>query len=117
MLKEAFMTMGKSNIDKQKYVYRIEKGKEATHVRIGNADRVILMVYKERYNISMTAALHEMIGTAAKCWEERHEFIIGELRQDRAQLEGIAFAYLKKYGRLDKKLVEKPPEQTDQSKK
>ena len=106
------MNMGKSNIDKQKYVYRIENRKEATKVRIGNADLIILKVYKERYNISITAVVHEMIGTAAKCWEEKHEFIIGELRQDLLQLEGIAFAYLKKYGRLDKKLVEKTSEQT-----
>jgi len=112
MLKEVVMNMGKSNIDKQKYVYRIEKRKEATRIRIGNADLVILKVYKERYNISMTAVVHEMIGTAAKCWEERHEFTIGELRNNLVQLEGIAFAYLKKYGRLDKKLVEKPPKQT-----
>jgi len=112
MLKEAFMNMGKSNIDKQKYVYRIENRKEATKVRIGNADLIILKVYKERYKISMTAVAHEMIGTAAKCWEEKHEFIIGELRNNLVQLEGIAFAYLKKYGRLDKKLVEKTSEQT-----
>ena len=106
------MNMGKSNIDKQKYVYRIENRKEATKVRIGNADLIILKVYKERYKISMTAVAHEMIGTAAKCWEEKHEFIIGELRNNLVQLEGIAFAYLKKYGRLDKKLVEKTSEQT-----
>ncbi len=48
----------------------------------------------------MTAVLHEMIGTAAKCWEERHEFVIDELRNNLVQLEGIAFAYLKKYGPL-----------------
>jgi len=106
------MNSGKGNINKEQYVYRIEKGEEATKVRISSADLTILKIYKERYKISITAVAHEMIGTAAKCWEEKHEFIIGELRNNLVQLEGITFAYLKKYGRLDKKLVEKTSEQT-----
>jgi len=101
----------KGSINKGKYVYRLARCDEAAKVRISSGDLDILKAYKERYSIPLTAIIHEMIGTAAKCWEEKHEFIIGELRQNLAQLEGIAFAYLKKYGRLDQKLVEKPPEQ------
>ena len=74
------MNSGKGNIDKEQYVYRIEKGDEATKVRISSVDLTILKVYKERYKIPITVIVHEMIGTAAKCQEERPEVVIKELQ-------------------------------------
>jgi len=76
------------------------KGDEATKVRISSVDLTILKIYKERYKIPITAIVHEMIGTAAKCWEERHEAVIKELQERVTEAEWIMGLYYKKYGPL-----------------
>ena len=63
----------------------------------------ILKIYKERYNIPLTAIIHEMIGTAAKCWEEKHDEKVRELEELQLKLlaaEHIMELYKQKYGPL-----------------
>ena len=35
-------------------------------------DHLLLGMYQSKYNISMTAALHMLIGASMKCMEEKH---------------------------------------------
>jgi len=46
----------------------------------------------------MRAILHEMIGAAAKCWEEQHDRRIKELEEKRRIGERIITEYIKRFG-------------------
>jgi len=90
------------------YVYRLSKKEQATNIAIGEIDLNILKAYKKLVKQPMTAVLHEMIGTAVKCWEEKHATYIQELQERNRTLAKIVAAYFEKYGRIRPKGAETP---------
>jgi len=88
------------NHEKPGYTYRITPDDVATRVRISTGDLTIIKIYKHLLKKPITTILHEMIGTAGKCWEEKHDSVIKELREKVEELEPIVFAYYAKYGPL-----------------
>jgi hypothetical protein len=48
----------------------------------------------------MVAVLHYMIGTAAKCWEERHNRNLKEMEEKLITNEKIIVEYMKRFGRI-----------------
>ncbi len=84
------------------YVHRIKRQDVATHIVISAGDYDILRVYKEHLNVPMRTVIHLMIGTAAKCWEEKHdETMKSMLKRIRVQAK-IIVAYIQKYGPFSK---------------
>jgi len=72
-------------------------------VGVSEGDHKILTMYAHKFGIPRTTVLHDMIGWAAKCWEEKHVQTIKELEEhDRTQTR-IIVAYLRKYGPIKKK--------------
>ena len=75
-------------------------------MRIAEGDYNIITVYRNLYNKPRTTILHEMIGTAAKCWEEKHDEQLKELREWKNKTEDyelmarIVELYKQKYGPL-----------------
>ena len=75
-------------------------------LRISEGDYTILNIYHELYKKPRSTILHEMIGTAAKCWEEKHDEQLAELREwkektaDYELMARIIELYVQKYGRL-----------------
>jgi len=82
------------------YVYSLRKGKIASYIAIGHVDLLILKMYKNILRKPMRAILHDMIGTAAKCWEEKHDQQIKELEEKSITDERIIYAYIKSFGRI-----------------
>ena len=84
------------------YVHRIKRQDLAAEIAISAGDFDILRAYKEHLNIPMRSVLHYMIGTAAKCWEEKHdETMKNMLERIRVQAK-IIVAYIHKYGAVSK---------------
>ena len=79
-----------------------EKGAMASiHIDLG--DRTILKVYKKLLQAPMRTVIHFMIGTAARCYEEKHIQQIQDL-EERVQIQAeIIVTYIKKYGQLPRK--------------
>ena len=82
------------------YVYSLRKGQIACSIAIGHDDLLILQMYKNIFKKPMVAVLHDMIGTAAMCWEEHHRRIIKEMEEKIITDEKIIMAYLHKFGRI-----------------
>ena len=82
------------------YTYRLKKGQRAGTVAIGHGDLTILWMYKNIFKKPMVAVLHDMIGTAVKCWEEQHDRKIKEMKEKIATDEMIIMAYLHRFGRI-----------------
>ncbi len=93
-----------------RYVYRLKREDIATVVSIGSGDLHILKAYKGHLNIPIRTVLHHMIGTAAKCWEEKHDTYIQELEKRNRVLDEIVVTYLQKYGKIRPKGLETPVE-------
>ena len=72
-------------------------------IGISEGDHEILTVYAHLYGIPRTTLLHEMIGCAAKCWEEKHVQTIKQLEEHEKTQTRIIVAYIKKYGLIKKK--------------
>ena len=84
------------------YVHRIKRQDTATHICISAGDYDILRAYKGLLNVPLRTVLHYMIGTAAKCWEEKHdETMKSMLERIRVQAK-IIVAYIHKYGPVSK---------------
>ena len=86
----------------ESYVHRIKRREMAAQVAISAGDYDILRAYKGHLNVPMRSVLHYMIGTAAKCWEEKHdETMRSMLERIRIQAK-IIVAYIHKYGPVSK---------------
>ena len=84
------------------YVHRIKRQDLAAEIATSAGDLDILRAYKEHLNLPMRSVLHYMIGTAAKCWEEKHdETMKNMLERIRVQAK-IIVAYIHKYGAVSK---------------
>jgi len=57
-------------------------------------------MYKNIFKKPMVAVLHDMIGTAARCWEDHHHRIIKEMEEKLRTNENIILAYLERFGRI-----------------
>ena len=84
----------------ENYVYRLSHANIAALIPISRGDKDILHVYKGLLGISMTAVMHEMIGTAARCWEENHPKVINKMAETIAGQKSLLFLYRAKFGRL-----------------
>ncbi len=88
------------------YVFRVTTQGKSRNMRIAERDYNIITVYRNLYNKPRTTILHEMIGTAAKCWEEKHDEQLKELREWKNKTEDyelmarIVELYKQKYGPL-----------------
>jgi hypothetical protein len=82
------------------YVYRLRKGQIACSMAIGYDDLLILQMYKNIFKKPMVAVLHDMIGTAAMCWEEQHGRKIKEMEEKLITNELIIIRYIQKFGRI-----------------
>ena len=82
------------------YVYSLRKGQIASSISVGSDDLLILQTYKNIFKKPMVAVLHDMIGTAAMCWEEHHRRIIKEMKEKIATDELIIIRYIEKFGRI-----------------
>ena len=83
-----------------RYVYRLPREDIATMLAVGKGDLSILDVYAGIMGISRIAVIHEMIGTAARCWEENHPHVINKMAK---QIEGMKYLlhlYRAKFGPL-----------------
>ncbi len=96
------------------YVYRVTAQGKSRSMRISEGDYDIISVYSDIYSKPRTTILHEMIGTAAKCWEEKHAEQLPELLEWRDKTKDyeimarIIDLYLKKYGPLHIKRKDQP---------
>ena len=82
------------------YVYSLRKGQIASSLSVGSNDLLILQMYKNIFKKPMVAVLHDMIGTAATCWEQQHERKIKEMEEKLRTDELIILEYIKRYGRI-----------------
>jgi len=88
------------------YVFRVTTQGKSRNMRIAEGDYDIITAYGSLRNKPRSTILHEMIGTAAKCWEEKHAERLPELQEWRDKTEDyelmarIIELYHKKYGRL-----------------
>lgn len=88
------------------YVFRVTTQGKSRNMRIAEGDYDIITIYGNLYSKPRTTILHEMIGTAAKCWEEKHNEQLPELLEWRDKTKNyelmarIIELYHKKYGRL-----------------
>lgn len=87
---------------KKGYRYVLPRSAVYRKIGISEGDHTLLTVYAQHYGIPRTTLLHEMIGCAAKCWEEEHEQTIKELEERSKTMLKIIFAYLERYGPLKK---------------
>ncbi len=92
--------------DSPGYVFRVTTQGKSKSMRISEGDYTIISIYGNKYTKPRTTILHEMIGTAAKCWEEEHNERLPELQEwkdktvDFELMERILAIYYQKYGRL-----------------
>jgi len=82
------------------YVYRLRKDDVSTFIGLSRGDHNLLEVYKNIDRKPMRAVLHDLIGLAAKCREEKHVEVIEDLEERLRITTKIAAAYLRKYGKI-----------------
>ena len=85
------------------YAYRLRKEDIATYVAIGEGDAMVLNMYKDIQRRPRVAVLHDFIGYAAKCLEEKHDETIRTLNEKLRVQARIILAYLNKYGPITKR--------------
>ncbi len=73
--------------EKPGYLYQVTRQGRAKTLRISEEDYTILTVYSNLRKKPRTTIMHEMIGTAAKCWEEKHDEQLAELREWKKKTE------------------------------
>ena len=93
-------------LQRPSYVYRVTAQGKSRSMRISEGDYAIISVYSNINGKPRTTILHEMIGTAAKCWEEKHDEQLPELQEWRDKtkefelMARIIELYKQKYGPL-----------------
>ena len=80
--------------------YSLKHSNIASYIAVGQGDLKILWMYKHLFKKPMLAVLHYMVGTAARCWEERHVRKIKEMEERLRINEEIIKAYIRKFGRI-----------------
>ncbi len=93
------------SIFKEKYGLR--RGEPHKSLNVSEGDHAILLVYADLRGTSITHVIHNMIGTAAKCWEEKHDTYIKRLEIDLKGAEKAAnkiarelLRYQKHFGKI-----------------
>ncbi len=82
------------------YAYSLKHSNIASYIAVGQGDFEIPQMYKHVLKKPMLAVLHDIIGTAAKCWEEQHNSIIKEMEEKLRTDEKIIMGYIRKFGRI-----------------
>ena len=90
----------KSILDVEGYNYRINKDDVGTQLNISKGDLLILRIYRNMKNKTMTTLLHAFLGLGIKCYEEKHDQEIKELEERATKAEFIMGLYYHKYGSL-----------------
>ncbi len=88
------------------YIYQVTKQGKSKSMRISEEYYHTPTIYYNLRKRPRGTILHEMIGTAAKCWEEKHDKQLKELRawknktEDYELMVMIVELYKQKYGPL-----------------
>ncbi|MFC1906683.1 hypothetical protein ACFLW8_01155 [Chloroflexota bacterium] len=94
-------------VNKEEYpgisFHRLGRAERAAHVWVDKGDKIILKLYKGVLKSTITGALHFLIGTGARCHEEKHLERIAFLEERVRGQARIILAYLEKYGPLREK--------------
>ncbi len=72
----------------------------AAHIWLDYGDKMIVKAFKKLVKCSLTAALHLMIGTAARRFEEKHIQTIADLEEKRRIQALVIVKYIEMYGQL-----------------
>ncbi|MFC2003799.1 hypothetical protein ACFLV4_07685 [Chloroflexota bacterium] len=92
--------MGENNENTIIPPYSLGREDRSTHIWVDEGDKTILKMYKRVLKSTMTAALHFLIGTGARCYEEKHLERITFLEERVRGQARIIVKYLEKYGQL-----------------
>ena len=60
-------------MDAEQKPFMLRRTDDRHVVYLGGGDYVLLGAYADLRAMSLTRYLHDMIGTAIKCWEEKHD--------------------------------------------
>ncbi len=85
------------------YVYQVPDKNRAAMVRISVEDDILVLAFREAHKKPRTTIIHLMIGQATKCWDEKHDEKLRELKELRLKLlaaEHIMALYNQKFGPL-----------------
>lgn len=63
--------------------HKLRPEDRAVHIWLDYGDNIIVKAYEKRLKCTVTAAVHFMIGTAARCFEEKHIQTIESLEEKR----------------------------------
>ena len=80
--------------------HKITKEEYGTHIYMDRGDKVIIKVYKKLLHSTMIAALHYLIGRGSRCYEEKHDKEIQDLKERVRFQTKIIVKYIEKYGQL-----------------
>ena len=75
----------------------------STNIWVDNGDKMLLKSYKVLLKTSMTGANHVLLGTGARCLEEKHIEQIAFLEERVRAQARIIYEYLTRYGKLQAK--------------
>jgi len=85
------------------YRYVLPRNEVFSKVDISKGDYDIINIYHQQFHLPRTTIVHEMIGTAGKCWEESHVQAIEKLKNENKILLNAVDRYQKLYGPLPRK--------------
>ena len=67
-------------------------------IRVDKDNHTILKVYARTLKMTITAALHHLLGVGARCFEEKHDQEIKDLEERNRFQARIIVKYIEKYG-------------------
>ncbi len=95
--------MGKNSDNTIKAPFLLGRENRATCLWVDNGDKMLLKSYKVLLKTSMTGANHVLLGTGARCLEEKHIEQIAFLEERVRAQARIIYEYLTRYGKLQAK--------------
>ncbi len=95
--------MGEKSKNTIKAPFSLGAENRSTHIWVDNGDKMLLKSYKVLLKTSMTGANHVLLGTGARCLEEKHIEQIAFLEERVRAQARIIYEYLTRYGKLQAK--------------
>ena len=83
--------------------HKLRPEDRAAHIWLDYGDKLLLKSYKSLLKSSMTGANHYLLGTGARCHEEKHVEQIAFLEERVRAQARIIYEYLTRYGKLQAK--------------
>ena len=78
--------------------HKLRRKDRPTHVHVGKGDHTVLKVYAKTLKMTLTSALHTLLGIGACCYEEKHDQEIKELQERNRFQARIVVMYIRRYG-------------------